>query len=66
MALLLAVVVLMCGTAVWWSTQPSSPPAFVLQGDFNFYTGNYSETWRGMIGRNGLRDLNLSGVQLLC
>lgn len=43
------------------------PPidSVVVLGDFNAHIGNNGDTWRGMIGRNYLPDLNPCGETLL-
>lgn len=48
---------------LWCWRVPHLVTPLSLLGDFNM--GNGSETWSGVIGRNGLPDLNLSGVLFL-
>lgn len=43
----------------------SSRDSKVVLGDFNTCLGNDGESWTVITGRNGLPDLNLSGVLLL-
>lgn len=48
---------------LWCWRVPHLVTPLSLLGDFNM--GNGSETWSGVIRRNGLPDLNLSGVLFL-
>ena len=37
----------------------------LLMGDFNAHVGVDDQTWKGVVGRNGDRDLNANGLKLL-
>ncbi len=39
--------------------------SIVLLGDFNTHVGDNEETWRGLIGKNDLPDLDLSSALVL-
>lgn len=47
-----------------WIAAPTGE-FIVLLGDFSADVSNDSITWTGVVGRNSLPDLSLSGVQLL-